>query len=174
MATQTMTGHGVHTSSKAQHAATDHSEAHHYKRFAVMLGVSFAAMYVLMYAMVDSFSSVFNSINQLYMAGLMAASMGIIEIALMGSMYKNKKLNALILGGSTLALVLFWIGIRTQAGIGDQQFLRSMIPHHSGAILMCNEAQISNPEIASLCKTIVNGQQEEIDQMKAILSRTSK
>jgi uncharacterized protein (DUF305 family) len=27
----------------------------------------------------------------------------------------------------------------TQGAVGDDQFLRSMIPHHSGAILMCEQ-----------------------------------
>jgi uncharacterized protein (DUF305 family) len=48
--------------------------------------------------------------------------------------------------------------------------LRSMIPHHSGAILMCNEASLQDQRIRELCKTIVVGQQQEIDQMRTILS----
>lgn len=43
--------------------------------------LSFAAMYVLMYAMVDRFGNVFNNVNQVYMAGLMAAAMVLIELA---------------------------------------------------------------------------------------------
>ena len=39
-----------------------------YKQLAVMLSVSFAAMYVLMYAMVDSLPHVYVSLNQAYMA----------------------------------------------------------------------------------------------------------
>ena len=46
-----------------------------------------------------------------------------------------------------------------------------MIPHHSGAILMCEKAQISDPEIASLCQRIIRSQAEEIEQMKAIRQR---
>jgi uncharacterized protein (DUF305 family) len=46
-----------------------------------------------------------------------------------------------------------------------------MIPHHAGAILMCQKANISDAEIAKLCETIAAGQQQEIDQMKAMLSR---
>jgi hypothetical protein len=42
----------------------------HYGRFLVMVGLHFVAMYVLMYAMVDAFDNVFNSMNQLYMAAL--------------------------------------------------------------------------------------------------------
>jgi len=46
-----------------------------------------------------------------------------------------------------------------------------MIPHHSGAILMCQEASLSRPEIVKLCGEIIKSQREEIDQMKAILAR---
>jgi uncharacterized protein (DUF305 family) len=44
-----------------------------------------------------------------------------------------------------------------------------MIPHHSGAILMCQQADIHDPEIKKLCESIVVGQQQEIEQMKAKL-----
>lgn len=167
MATQTM-NQTVVNSRTTEHEHSKHDMAH-YKHFGLMIGLSFIAMYIAMYAMVDSFSSVFNNINQVYMAGLMAAPMAIIEILVMRKMYPNKTLNTAILGVAVVALGLFWFGIRNQAAVGDNQFLRSMIPHHSGAILMCNEAQLSNPRIVNLCKTIVKGQQEEIDQMKAIL-----
>jgi uncharacterized protein (DUF305 family) len=58
-----------------------------------------------------------------------------------------------------------------QTAISDRQFLRSMIPHHSGAILMCEHASIQDREIQELCETIISSQQEEIDQMEAILQR---
>jgi uncharacterized protein (DUF305 family) len=54
--------------------------------------------------------------------------------------------------------------------VSDKQFLRSMIPHHAGAILMCEQAPIEDAEIKALCKNIVSSQQSEIDQMKAKLS----
>jgi uncharacterized protein (DUF305 family) len=59
---------------------------------------------------------------------------------------------------------------RQQTAISDRQFLRSMIPHHSGAILMCEDASLQDPRIRELCKTIVKGQQEEIDQMRDMLA----
>ena len=46
-----------------------------------------------------------------------------------------------------------------------------MIPHHSGAILMCEEASIRDSELQKLCAAIVSSQQQEIDQMKVILRR---
>lgn len=55
--------------------------------------------------------------------------------------------------------------------VGNEQFLRSMIPHHSSAILMCDEARITDPEITRLCEQIVRTQREEIAQMRAIMTR---
>lgn len=141
----------------------------HYGRLFLMVLFSFISMYVLMYAMVDSFANVYPSFNQFYMAGLMAAPMVIIELALMGAMYQNKKLNRVIMAVGLLALVLFWVLIRQQTAISDKQFLRSMIPHHAGALLMCEKAPIQDPQIKELCQTIISGQQAEIDLMKARL-----
>jgi len=149
-------------------------QMHHYRRFLIMIVLHFIAMYVFMYAMVNAFGNVFNSFNQVYMAALMTASMVIIEIPLMWSMYKSKRINLAIVALGVLMLIGSWFGIRQQAAIGDRQFLRSMIPHHAGAILMCREAPIQDQEIKELCKSIIASQQAEIDQMKAILDRMGK
>jgi uncharacterized protein (DUF305 family) len=151
------------------HTATHGSGQSHYGRLLVMIGLSFLAMYELMYAMVNSFENVYMNINQVYMAGLMAAPMGVIELALMSAMCRDKRLNAVVIAGSILALAVFWTLIRQQAMVADRQFLRSMIPHHAGAILMCEEAPIRGADIKALCKKIVAGQRAEIDQMKAKL-----
>lgn len=135
-----------------------------------MAALSFGAMYVLMYAMVDAVANVFANFNQFYMAGLMTAAMVIIELVAMSAMYANKRLNLIIIAGSTIALVAFFLLIRQQTLIHDAQFLRSMIPHHASAILMCQKAAIEDPEIKALCRSIVAGQQAEIDQMKAKLN----
>ena len=146
----------------------------HYGRLLAMVVLSFIAMYVLMYAMVDSFANVYPNFNQFYMAGLMAAPMLIIELLLMGSMYPNKKLNTVLILAGVLALGLFWMLIRQQTAINDTQFLKSMIPHHAGALLMCEKAPIQDAEIQALCRTIIAGQQEEIAQMKALLNKVDK
>jgi uncharacterized protein (DUF305 family) len=75
-----------------------------------------------------------------------------------------------IAAASVLALILFWVLIRQQAAISDRQFLRSMIPHHAGAILMCQKAPIQDPQVTALCRAIMSGQQAEIDQMKTKLA----
>src|SRR5947208_10135663 len=102
----------------------------HYRRLLLMAVLSYIAMFVLMYAMVDSFANVYVNVNQFYMAGLIAAPMVIIEIALMRAMYPNKTANAGISAASVILLILCWVLTRKQAAVGDKQFLRSMIPHH--------------------------------------------
>jgi uncharacterized protein (DUF305 family) len=146
----------------------------HYPRLLLMGLLSFAAMYVLMYAMVDSPGNVYANVNQVYMAALMTAPMIVIELLLMGSMYGNRKLNTMILVASVAALALFWMLIRSQAAVTDGQFLRSMIPHHGGAVLMCREAQISDPAVKDLCRQIVESQLSEIALMKQLLGTPGK
>jgi hypothetical protein len=146
----------------------------HYLRLLLMTLLSFVSMYVLMYAMVDTFANVYPNFNQFYMAGLMTAPMVIIELVLMGDMYHNKKLNAAIAAVGLIALVGFWFLIRQQTAISDRQFLKSMIPHHAGAILMCEEAVITDAEIKELCGSIINGQEAEIRQMKEKLNELDK
>ena len=123
-----------------------------------------------MYAMVNSIGNVYNNFNQFYMAGLMTAPMVLIELLVMRAMYHDNRLNMFIIAGSILAAVAFFLLIRQQGAVTDKQFLRSMIPHHAGAILMCEQASIEDAEIKQLCKTIISSQQQEIDQMKAKLA----
>ncbi|HSE42428.1 MAG TPA: DUF305 domain-containing protein [Acidobacteriota bacterium] len=104
----------------------------------------------------------------------MTAPMVIFELALMGAMYQNKKWNLIIITASVIMLIAFWGFIRSQTAISDKQFLKSMIPHHAGAILMCKEAPIQDVEIKELCRNIISSQQSEIDQMKAKLSALEK
>lgn len=146
----------------------------HYRNLALMTVLSFIAMYALMYAMVDRFANVHNSLNQVYMAALMAAPMVILEVLLMRAIYGSGRANVLILTASALALAAASIAIRTQAGISDKQFLRSMIPHHAGAILMCEHAALRDPELKALCERIRVSQQSEIDLMKAKLRELEK
>lgn len=152
-------------------SAKSNMKENHYPKLLIMAILSFVSMYVLMYSMVNTIGNVFNNFNQFYMAGMMTAPMVVFELLLMGSMYPDKRLNVVILLVSLITLVGFFLFIRQQTAIGDNQFLRAMIPHHSGAILMCEQSSLQDPEIQALCDSIVLSQQGEIDQMKAILQR---
>jgi hypothetical protein len=147
----------------------DKTKGNSYKLLLIMAVVHFLAMYVLMYAMVNNFSNVFSNLNQVYMAGLMTSSMILLELIFMRKMYINKKLNVLLAVTGIIVILLFFFFVREQTALSDEQFLKSMIPHHAGAILMCEKASITNPDIKELCKNITASQQSEIEQMKSIL-----
>lgn len=53
--------------------------------------------------------------------------------------------------------------------VTERQFLRSMIPHHGGAILMCQQLKSSDQQIRRLCGEIESSQQSEIVLMQAML-----
>jgi uncharacterized protein (DUF305 family) len=152
--------------------AADHStHSRPYLRLSAMVLLSFIAMYILMYAMVDELPHVYNNLNQAYMAALMAAPMLIIELLLMRSMYPDRWRNALLIVIGLVVLAGAWILIRQQTAIADRQFLRSMIPHHSGAVLMCEQSSITDERVQALCRRIVESQLAEIAEMEALLAQ---
>lgn len=157
---------------KIEHRNSYHSGS--YKRLLWMMLISFATMFVLMYAMVDKLENVIPNVNQFYMAGLMASPMLLIELLLMQKMYPNKKLNAILMGLGFVLLLLFWSGIRKQTAVGDIQFLKSMIPHHAGAILMVEESKLEDPEVKKLAEEIISAQNREIEFMKAKIRQLEK
>lgn len=136
-----------------------------------MLGLSFVAMYLLMYLMVDSLPNVLPNLNAIYMTLSMVSVMALIEILTMGHMYQSLKFNKIIIVTSSFLLVLSVYLVRTQTTITDKEFIRSMIPHHAGALLMCGKQSLEDQELKTLCDQILASQQKEIDQMKTILNR---
>lgn len=152
----------------------EHDSGHAYGMFALNMVLSLAAMYLVMFSMVDGWSDFRNNINMFYMALTMVAPMGIIMLATMGGMYRRKSLNVALYIGLAVLFAAAFAGTRTQAAVGDRQFIASMIPHHSGAILMCREAELSDPELVKLCDDIARAQRDEIRQMDAILARLDR
>ena len=130
--------------------------------------VSFLAMYAVMYAMVDKYENIYLNINQFYMVLMMTAVMMLIEIFFMRSMY-SLKTQTITVVLSVFLLVFSFAGIRYQLFVSDIQFLKSMIPHHASALLMCDNSKIIDTEITNLCNSIISGQQTEIDWMKTKL-----
>lgn len=145
-----------------------------YKKLAWMLLLCFVVMYVFMYAMVDKLANVVPNVNQFYMAGLMTMPMLIIEILVMGGMYMNKRLNRVLLASGAAGALVFFLCIHNQVGVGDRQFLRSMIPHHAAAVLMVEEADLEDAEIKELARNIITSQKAEIQQMKDKLEELDK
>jgi uncharacterized protein (DUF305 family) len=131
-------------------------------------------MYLVMFEMIRGWGEFIQNINLFYMALTMSLPMGVLMLLMMSSMYADKRLNLILYIVLALVFVFAFAAVRTQALVGDKQFLRSMIPHHSGAILMCTKASIRDAEIKQLCfgpNGIVASQAREIDQMKRTLHR---
>ena len=142
-----------------------------YRMLALNLLISGAIMYFVMFTMIDALSAFFHNLNMFYMALMMVAPMAVLMVLMMPAMYPSRRANLAIVAGFAALFALALLFMRQQTAIGDVQFLRSMIPHHSGAILMCREAELRDAEIRALCREISRSQQAEIEQMERILAR---
>lgn len=104
----------------------------------------------------------------------MITPMAWVMLLIMPMMYKNKRWNNIILVSSLLLFILSLTFLRNQTAIGDQQYMKAMIPHHSSAILTSENADIQDPEVKKLADEIIKTQIEEIEQMKKMLQRLGK
>lgn len=141
-----------------------------YLALLVSLAVSYPVMYAIMYSMVDRWSNVYLNVSNAYMAGLMAGSMLPVMLLTMRGMFKNRRANAALWAVSAVVLALFWFLLRAEAGVGDRQFMRAMIPHHAAAIQMARESGLSDPRVKNLAEEIILSQEREIAEMKVLLA----
>ncbi|MBC7562038.1 MAG: DUF305 domain-containing protein [Gemmatimonadaceae bacterium] len=140
-----------------------------YRRFAGMIAVATAVMFCLMYLNTYALDHVFFSQTRAWMAVVMGATMAVIMLVSMRSMYSDSRLNAWILGGSALVFaVALWL-VRSQATVADVSWMKAMIPHHSIAILTSERAHISDPRVRKLADGIIEAQVREIGEMKELI-----
>ena len=142
-----------------------------YRSLAWQTLVSAIIMYLVMFVMIDRLSSFYNNLNMAYMTLMMVAPMAVVMLLSMRSMFQNRRTNWIIIGIAAFVFAASFYAMRTQAAINDQELIRGMIPHHSGAILMCGKAKLTDPELIALCDEIIVAQEREIAQMQAILDR---
>ncbi len=141
-----------------------------YGRFFAMIVTSTVVMFILMYLNTFLWTHVFWSETRAYMALLMGATMAIIMLAFMLSMYSNKAVNAAIIIGAIVAFVgSLWL-VRSQVTVGDTSFMRAMIPHHSIAIMTSSRANITDPRVKKLADEIVFAQDKEIAEMRYLIN----
>ena len=139
--------------------------------FWINMALGLLVMYVVMFSMIDGLHDFRNNLNMFYMAVTMWAPMGIFMLATMPGMFPRKALNIALHGLFIALTIASFAATRSQTLIHDRQFIDSMIPHHSGAILMCREAALSDPELVALCEEIIEAQRSEIEQMEQIQER---
>ncbi len=142
-----------------------------YKKFVVMMVISFFIMYLVMFLNIDKLKHYHTSATRIYMALLMVAPMGVVMMLMMGKMYSNKTLNISIIIGSIILFGMILAALRTQTPISDVQYMKAMIPHHSSAIMVSKHANLKDPEVKKLSEEIIKSQEVEIAQMETILKR---
>lgn len=145
-----------------------------YGKFALMMTVSFVVMYSIMFINIVDIDHFYFSLTRIYMALLMVSPMAIIMLLMMGKMYPDKKTNNFIIIGSIVVFGLVLTALRTQTPVGDEQYMKAMIPHHSSAIMTSQNANIKDPELRKLADGIIEAQKKEIAEMKAMLARMDK
>lgn len=138
-------------------------------RFAAMIVTSTFIMFFLMYQLVYSFDHAMLSLNRLVASLVMACVMTIVMLSFMWSMYKGKRTKITVLIVAALLGVLLLFMNRNQSLIGDENFMKSMIPHHSIAINNARRASISDPRVRELADEIIEAQVREIALMKLLL-----
>src|SRR5215217_3575474 len=137
----------------AEHA--EHKMQAPYTGLAIEMAIDFIIMYLVMYTMIATLDHFYLNINNVYMTLMMVAPMTIIMLVGMRSMFPSPRANVAVGVIAALVFVASFAAMRTQAAVGNEEFLRSMIPHHSGAILMCEQSSITDAEIVALCGGIV-------------------
>lgn len=156
---------------EAEEMKNDKVEKSNYGKFAIMMGTSFIIMYAVMFLNADVFDHVMLSHTRTYMTILMVAPMAFTMLLLMWGMYTNKKMNFIILGLSVIIFIIALVGLRQQTFIGDEQWMKAMIPHHSFAIMVSQKAHLKDPEAIKLAEEIIEAQEREIAKMKKMIYR---
>lgn len=141
-----------------------------YARFGAMIATSTVVMFGLMYLNTFQLDHVSFSETRAYMALVMGATMAIVMLAFMLSMYTNRRRNIAIFVGSAVGFCgALWL-VRSQATVDDVSYMKAMIPHHSIAILTSGRARIEDPRVRALADQIIETQRTEIREMQALIA----
>lgn len=141
-----------------------------YLRFGAMIATSTLVMYGLMYLNTFALDHVLFSQTRLWMALLMGATMAVVMLGFMWSMYRKRALNIAIVMAAVAVFAGSLALVRSQATVGDVAYMKAMVPHHSIAILTSTQARIRDPEVRRLADEIIAAQVREIAEMKALIA----
>lgn len=155
-----------------QHKQRD--QAHHsrnmYLRFAAMILTAMVVMYWVMFLGSYEWGHVRLSQSRMFMALAMGGTMGLIMLGWMLNMYRNRKVNAVIVVASLGLLALGTFLDRSQVTVGDTAFMRAMIPHHSLAITRSERARLDDVRVCELAVAISEAQRREILEMDWLIA----
>ena len=142
-----------------------------YWRFAAMIATSTTVMFVLTYTNAFAWEHVRWSEERFYMAVLMGGAMALVMLAFMRSMmYRNGRLNLVIVGVALALMAGGYTLSRSQALVDDTAYMKGMIPHHSIAILTSERAGIEDVRVRELADGIIAAQRKEIKEMDWLIA----
>ena len=140
-----------------------------YWRFLAMIATSVVVMFGIKYLSTYEWSHVWYSETRTYMALMMGGAMGVIMLGFMLGMYSDRRINIAIF---TACVALFglslWL-VRSQETVQDSSYMKSMIPHHSIAILTSTRSELSDRRVCELAEEILVAQRREIAEMEWLI-----
>jgi hypothetical protein len=150
---------------------TTHEKNNPYPKFALIMAISFVVMHLVMFLNVAEFSHIHTSVTRFYMTTLMISIMAITMLLLMWKMYPNRKINLGILLFASITFCGTLFLLRTQTFVGDIQYMKAMIPHHSSAIMTSSNVDFKDLELKKLAEDIIAAQEKEIIHMNEMINR---
>lgn len=138
----------------------------------VMFVGSFLIQYFLMPPiMVNNRLYITNNIGKAYLATIMGLFMIFLEVMMHDHQYKVFSYNYYIILIALSALFVYLY--RAQVAIYDKQYLEGMIEHHSMGIFTSEQIlkKTDSYDVAKIAKNIIQQQEDEIREMKAILQK---
>jgi uncharacterized protein (DUF305 family) len=95
--------------------------------------------------------------------------MTLLMLGFMRQMYPDRRKNMFLAFASVAVFVAALAMLRNQTFIGDEQYMKAMIPHHSSAIMTSTHANLERADAQKLAKDIIETQIREIELMKQYL-----
>ncbi len=138
-------------------------------RFAAMVATSTGIMFVLMYQLVYAWDHALFSLTRFVGALVMGCVMTAVMLVFMWRMYRPDAAKIAVLAFAVIGGVALLAVNRSQALIGDRDFMKAMIPHHSIAINNARKADIRDPRVRYLADRITRDQVKEIAEMKMLI-----
>jgi Ca2+/Na+ antiporter len=119
--------------------------------------------------MVKNREDITNNLGKLYISVLMGISMILVEIMMHDYQYSVISYKSYIAIGVLVSILIYMY--RKQIKIGDKEYIKGMIEHHSMALLTSEEIlkKTNDYNVAKLAKNIIQTQKDELRQMHGIL-----
>ncbi len=132
----------------------------------MFIGSIVLGFFIISSLLVNRTSDIQCSLSKFYQAVWMALWMVLLELA----MFPNAP-STMYLGTVLLIVMVFYLA-RRQVGIGDKDYLKAMIQHHSSAILTSDRIleKSQDEKVRKLAEWISRSQQDEITFMNQLLN----